>query len=184
MGDPPFIKALCERLPELGMRVAFRVKDPQAGQFSRGAKASFYISGWRGINEWLRRFGFANAKHLSKLLVTQKYGFCPPHTSLDERLAMIADEIEPVSLYGTRCGDAVTVPRYRYAHEVLILRIACRPRIPGSLVRDMKVRGKLSESALSKLVNSGELHLRQTDAGAIVEATELGHERLQNLYRA
>ena len=184
MGDPPLIKALYKRLTALGMPVAFRAKSPRVGEFTRRAKASFYVSGWNGTHRWLESFGLANAKHLSKLLVAQKFGFCPPHTSLDERLGMIAGEIDPISFYERRFGDAVAVPRYRYAHEVLILRIASRPRILRSLVREMKVRGKLTKSVVSKLVNSRELRLRQTDAGTVVEATERGHERLQNLYQA
>jgi hypothetical protein len=184
MGDPPFVKTLHTMLSGLGMPVAFRVRDPRTREFARRAKASFYMSGWNGINAWLERFGLANAKHLSKLLLAQKYGYCPPHTSLDERLAIIAGEIDPESLYGRRLGDAVAVPRYRYAHEVMILRIACQPQILRLLVDKMKVRAKLTKLVLSKLVNSHDLHLRQTDAGIVVETTERGHERLRNLYSA
>jgi hypothetical protein len=142
------------------------------------------LSGWDGINAWLERFGLANAKHLSKLLIAQKYGYCPPHTSLDERLAIIAGEIDPETFYGQRLGDAVAVPRYRYAHEVMILRIACRPQILRLLVDKMKVRAKLTECVLSKLVTSHELCVRHTDAGTVVETNERGQERLRNLYRA
>ena len=184
MGDPPFIKTMHTMLSELGMHVAFRVRKPRAREFTRRAKASFYLSGWNGINAWLQGFGFANAKHLSKLLIAQKYGYCPPHTSLDERLAIIAGEIDPESLYGKRLGDAVAVPRYRYAHEAMILRIASRPQILRLLVDKMKVRSELTRSVLSKLVASHHLHLRRTNAGIVVETTERGHERLQKLYGA
>ncbi len=184
MGDSPFIKRLHKMLSELGMPVAFRVRAPRTTKFTRRAKASFYMSGWNGINAWLERFGLANAKHLSKLLIAQKYGFCPPHTSLDERLAIIAGEIDPESLYGRHVGDAVAIPRYRYAHEVMILRITCRPQILGLLIGKMRVRAKLTKGVLSKLVTSHDVHLRQTGAGTVVEATERGHERLRNVYRA
>ena len=104
MGDSPFIKTVHTMLSELGMPVAFRVRRPRTRKFDRRAKASFYMSGWKGINAWLENFGLANAKHLSKLLIAQKYGYCPPHTSLDERLGIIAGEIDPESLYGRRVG--------------------------------------------------------------------------------
>lgn len=184
MGDPPFIKTMHTMLSELGMHVAFRVREPRNGEFTRRAKASFYISGWNGINAWLERFGLANAKHLSKLLIAQKYGYCPAHTSLDERLAIIAGEIDPESLYGKRLGDAVAVPRYRYAHEVMILRIACQSQILRLLLDKMKVRAKLTRGVLSKLEASHDVHLRWTNAGTVVETTERGHERLRNLYSA
>ena len=184
MGDSPFIGTLHRMLSELGMPVAFRARVPRTEALTRRAKASFYVSGWVGISAWLERFGLVNAKHLSKLLIVQKYGYCPPHTSLDERLAIIAGEINPDSFYGKRLGDAVVVPRYRYAHELLILRIACRPQILRLLVEKMKVRAKLTESVVSKLVTSRELCVRETDAGTVVETNECGHEKLRNLYRA
>jgi hypothetical protein len=184
MGDSPFIKTVHTMLSELGMPVAFRVRRSRTRKFAHRAKASFYMSGWKGINAWLGKFGLANAKHLSKLLIAEKYGYCPPHTSLDERLAIIAGEIDPESLYGRRVGDAVAIPRYRYAHEVMILRIACRPLILRLLVDKMKVRSKLTRSVLSKLVASHDLQLRRTNAGTLAETTERGHERLRNLYSA
>jgi len=184
MGDSPFIKNLHRMLLELGMPVAFRARGPRTVEFTHRAKASFYVSGWDGVNAWLARFGLANAKHLSKLLIAQKYGYCPPHTSLDERLAIIAGEIDPESFYGKRLGDAVAVPRYRYAHEVMILRIACRSQILRLLFDKMKVRAKLTQVLLSKLVTLHELCERETDAGTVVETNESGHERLRNLYGA
>ena len=183
MGDSPFIKTIHTMLSEMGMPVAFRVRE-RPREVTRRRKASFYMSGWSGINVWLERFGLANAKHLSKLLMAKKYGFCPPHTSLDERLAMIAGEIDPESFYGRRLGDVVAIPRYRYAHEVMILRIAYRPQLLRLLVEKMKVRAKLTRAVLSKLVTSHELHQRQTSEGEVVEITERGHERLRILYSA
>jgi hypothetical protein len=182
MGDSPFIKSLHRMLLELGMPVAFRVRGSRAMESTHRTKASFYVSGWNGVNIWLARFGLANAKHLSKLLIAQKHGYCPPHTSLDERLAIIAGEIDPESFYGKRLGDAVAFPRYRYAHEVMILRIACRPQILRLFVDKMKVRAKLTKIAISNLATSHDLQLRQTEAGRVVETTGRGHERLGNLY--
>jgi hypothetical protein len=151
---------------------------------ARRPKASFYLSGWKGINAWLDRFGLANPKHLSKLLIAEKYGFCPPQTSLEERLAIIAGEIDPRSFYGRRLGDLIAVPRYRYAHEVMITRIACQPQMLLSLVHRMKVRGKLTESVVAKLVALKLLQVRRTDIGAVVETTEQGIERLRMLFKA
>ncbi len=150
----------------------------------RRVKGSFYISGWKGINGWLERFGSANAKHLSKLLIAQKYGFCPPHTSLDERLAIIAGEIDPKSFYGRQLGDLIAVPRYRYAHEAMIMRLACQPRTLRSLIYKMKVRAKLTENVVSKLITLHALQVRRTGMGTVVETTECGVERLQILFKA
>jgi len=184
MSDPPFIKTLHTKLIELGMPVALRMRHRPKEERARRPKASFYLSGWKGINAWLDRFGLANPKHLSKLLIAEKYGFCPPQTSLEERLAIIAGEIDPRSFYGRRLGDLISAPRYRYAHEVMIMRIACQPQTLRSLVHRMKVRTKLTKSCVAKLVASKALRVRRTDMGTVVEITEYGIERLRILFRA
>ncbi len=185
MSDPQFIKTLYTKLMELRMPVVLRTRHHLAGEPMRRPKGSFYLSGWKGIYAWLERFGFANAKHLSKLLIAQKYGFCPPQTSLDERLAIIAGEIDPTSFYGRRLGDLIAVPRYRYAHQIMIMRIACQPQTLRSLVYRMKVRAKLTKDVVSKLVTSKALRVRRTAIGACaVEITERGVERLRILFKA
>lgn len=184
MSDPPFIKTLYAKLMKLGMPVALRMRHNPTGEYERRPKGSFYLSGWKGINAWLDRFGLANPKHLSKLLIAEKYGFCPPQTSLDERLAIIAGEIDPRSFYEGRLGDLIAVPRYRYAHEVMVMRIACQPQTLPSLVYRMKVRAKLTKSAVAKLVTLKALRVRRNGLGTAVETTEQGVERLRILFKA
>jgi hypothetical protein len=184
MGDSSFIRALYTAISDLKIPVAFRVRAKRLGQVRRRTKASFYVSGWNSINAWLDRFGLANPKHLSKLLVAEKCGFCPPHTSLDQRLGIIAGELDPASFYERRLGDADANPRYQYAHEVLVLRIASRPRLLVSLVREMKIRGRFTEYAISKLAGSRDIQLRESNTGIVIEATRRGLDRLRNLYRA
>ena len=180
MGDPQFVKSLYRYLTKLGLPVDYRVKGPRTHPLRR-AKGAFSISGWKGINAWLETFGFANAKHASKLLVAEIFGFCPPHTSLDERLAIIAGEIDPASFYNKRTGDLIAVPRYRYAHEMMILRVACQPQLIRPLVRKMKSRAELTKNVVSKLVTSKELQIRRTRSGNEIETTERGLNRLSNL---
>jgi len=184
MGDPPFIKTLHTMMSELGMPVAFRVRAALVRNPTRRTKASFYVSGEHAMKAWLSGVGLVNPKHLSKLLIAEKFGFCPPYTSLDERLAIIAGEIDPESFYERRLGDAVAIPRYRYAHEVMILRIACRTQILRSLVAKMKVRAKTTKHVISRLATSHDLQVRQTSDGKVIETTESGHERLRTLYKA
>jgi hypothetical protein len=183
MGDPQFVKTLYRNLTKLGLPGVFRVKPPRT-EPPRRAKGAVYLSGWKGIDAWLGKVGFANAKHASKLLVAEMFGFCPTHTSLDERLAIIAGEIDPATFYDRRKGDLVAPPKYRYAHEVMMLRIACRPQLLGPLLRKMKVRAELTRSIVSKLVKSKELRIRRTCRGSEIETTETGLERLGTFLNA
>jgi hypothetical protein len=183
MGDPHFVKTLYRNLTKLGLPAVFRVKCPRT-EPPRRAKGAVYISGWKGIDAWLGKFGFANAKHASKLLVAEMFGFCPTHTSLDERLAIIAGEIDPTTFYNGRKGDLVAIPNYRYAHEVMMLRIACRPQLLHPLLRKMKVRAELTSHIVSKLVKSKELQIRRRCRGTEIETTEAGLERLGIFFNA
>jgi hypothetical protein len=183
MADPLFVRSVYRILTKLGLAVSYRVKGPRTEPVRR-AKGVFYVSGWNGINTWLETLGFANAKHASKLLVAEMSGFCPTHTSLDERLAIIAGEIDPATFYNKRMGDLVAVPRYRHAHEVMVLRIACRPQLLRPLVRKMKVRAELTNNVVSKLAASKELQIRGTRSGNEIETTELGLNRLSTLMDA
>jgi hypothetical protein len=184
MGDPSFVRSVYALLTKIGVPVVFRNRVQPPKHANRRSKASFYCSGWNGMNAWLRKVGLTNAKHISKLLVAQRNGFCPPHSSLDERLAIIAGELDPESFYHGRIGDAIAVPRYRFAHELMTLRILSRPQIRGELVGRMKVRGALTQTVLSKLLKAHEVRQYQAKTGTAVEITELGYERLQNLYSA
>jgi DNA-binding MarR family transcriptional regulator len=134
--------------------------------------------------EWHQSLGLANAKHLSKLLIAQRNGYCSPHASLDERLAMIAGELDPESFYNGRLGDAIAVPRYRFAHELMTLRIVSQPQMLAKLIDKMKVRASLTHTAVSKLLKAHEIRRYPAKTGEVVEITELGRERLRNLYGA
>ena len=47
------------------------------------------LNGRKNLQKWMEHIGFRNSKHLTKLLLWKKCGFCPPHTSLSERLERI-----------------------------------------------------------------------------------------------
>jgi hypothetical protein len=183
MGDPQFVNSLHGNLTKLGLPTVFRVKRPRT-EPPRRAKGAVCISGWKAIDAWLERLGFANAKHASKLLVGGMFGFCPAHTSLDERLAIIAGEIDPAPFYNRRKGDLVATPKYRYAHEVMMLRIAYQPQLLHPLLRKMKIRAEMTRSIVTKLVKSKELQIRRTSAGTEIKTSDSGVERLRILLSA
>ena len=48
---------------------------------------------------WIDEIGFRNQKHLTKVKIHEKFGFCPPHTKLKQRIKMINDKINPLTFY-------------------------------------------------------------------------------------
>jgi CTP-dependent riboflavin kinase len=97
---------------------------------------------------------------------------------------MIAGELDPESFYNGRLGEAIAVPRYRFAHELMTLRIVSQPQMLAKLVDKMKVRASLTHTAVSKLLKAHEIRRYSANIGEVVEITELGRERLRNLYGA
>lgn len=52
------------------------------------------LNGQKQFEIWLKRIGFSNFKHTSKYLVWKNTGFCPPHTTLEERQEILK-KMEP-----------------------------------------------------------------------------------------
>ena len=47
------------------------------------------INGADMLNRWMEMIGSSNLKHISKYQVWQKYGYCPPNTSVPQRLGLL-----------------------------------------------------------------------------------------------
>ena len=51
-----------------------------------------WLYGKKNLKEWIKKIGFENPKHLTKIRVWEKIGFCPPNTTVDERIMMLNRE--------------------------------------------------------------------------------------------
>ncbi|MBW2994848.1 hypothetical protein KY312_00710 [Candidatus Woesearchaeota archaeon] len=50
----------------------------------------FQINGIRAFNKWMKEIGFTNYNQLTKIKIWQKFGFLPPNTNINDRLAMLS----------------------------------------------------------------------------------------------
>ncbi len=57
------------------------------------------LSGGIQVNRWFELIGSKNPKHISKYQIWKKFGFCPPKTTLAERMQMLKKELSPYSYY-------------------------------------------------------------------------------------
>lgn len=48
---------------------------------------------------WIDTVGFRNPKHLTKVHLWEKVGFCPPYTTLKDRRRMLREDISPLGFY-------------------------------------------------------------------------------------
>ena len=54
------------------------------------------INGKEKLDTWRKTIGISNPSKISKVMVWEKYGICPPHTTILQRFAMISDIIDPL----------------------------------------------------------------------------------------
>jgi intein/homing endonuclease len=56
-------------------------------------KQSLYLNGKNNLLKWIETIGFNNPVHLTKFEIWKKFGFCPPRTTLQQRLKVLNGEI-------------------------------------------------------------------------------------------
>ncbi|MEK6934624.1 MAG: LAGLIDADG family homing endonuclease [Nanoarchaeota archaeon] len=54
----------------------------------------FHLNGEANLNKWLKNIGFKSEKHLTKLEIWRKYGFCPARTNLIDRRKILDRSID------------------------------------------------------------------------------------------
>jgi hypothetical protein len=59
------------------------------------------ISGPERLEKWMKIIGTKNRVKLTRYLVWEKFGFCPPHTTLKQREDFLNDKLDIYSLYST-----------------------------------------------------------------------------------
>lgn len=57
------------------------------------------ITGADQLELWMNKVGSSNPVHASKYQVWKKFGFCPPRTTLEQRMALLSGELAPTIFY-------------------------------------------------------------------------------------
>ena len=50
------------------------------------------LNGRKNLEKWMELIGFSNPKHITKIKVLEKLGYCPPRTTYLERLKILKEE--------------------------------------------------------------------------------------------
>ncbi len=87
-------------LKELGFKCLIS-KDKKRGNWKTLYKVK--ISGGIETNKWFEKIGSKNPKHFTKYLVWKEFGFCPPYTTLDERIKILKKGVPPYNYYRREC---------------------------------------------------------------------------------
>lgn len=56
---------------------------------------SLYLPGKNNLVKWYREIGFSSPITKTRFLVWKKFGFCPPYTTLNDRIKILSSDINP-----------------------------------------------------------------------------------------
>lgn len=76
-------------LTHLGFHPA--MKKPHKGKKDKNFVYTVQIYRIGDVNRYIEEIGFKNPKHFTKWQVYKKFGYCPSHTRLSERLALLSN---------------------------------------------------------------------------------------------
>ena len=65
----------------------------------------------KDVLKWLENIGFRNMKHLTKAQIWRKFGFCPPYTTLQERLKILNGTLNPLLFYPKSSKSLASIKR-------------------------------------------------------------------------
>ena len=75
---------------ELGMSVSCRMNCVGSGGWHTRPQHIIQLNCSDEIDLWRREIGFSNPSHISRFMVFEKLGYCPPHTSMSGRILFLS----------------------------------------------------------------------------------------------
>lgn len=97
------VQQTCVLLKELGLSPNNMHRTRQGAV---SAENCVWVKGTSQLEKWMGIIGSNNPKHITKVEVWKKFGFCPPHTKIAQRKAILAGLINPNSFYNEGFVDA------------------------------------------------------------------------------
>lgn len=88
--DKKLTREVVELIRELGFNPQFRLNVK---------KCYIEINGKENLEKWMKEVGFSSPKHLTKYEIWEKYGFCPPYTTLAQREEILSGNEELIKKY-------------------------------------------------------------------------------------
>lgn len=66
----------------------------------RNTRYRIWVFGNAQLQKWLKVVGSKNISKLTRYYIWDKFGFCPPNTTLKQRMMILNSQLNPKSLYG------------------------------------------------------------------------------------
>ena len=75
---------------QISMKVSCRM-NTESTEVNRRPRYILQINGLDDVEKWRKEIGFSNPSHISRLMVFEELGECPPSTSVVDRLAFLSN---------------------------------------------------------------------------------------------
>jgi hypothetical protein len=93
----PLIDQVYQLLCDLGFSP--RIRKPAKQKINENMMYGVVLYRKDDTQRWIEEIGFKNPKHQTKVQIWKKFGFCPPKTTLKQRIKMLKGELEPLTFY-------------------------------------------------------------------------------------
>lgn len=81
------------------LEIKSKLQKPYKNKKNENFVYSLVLDTSDSIFKYLSIIGFRNQKHLTKIQIWKKFGFCPPYTTIKQRKDIILGKINPYSFY-------------------------------------------------------------------------------------
>ena len=76
-----------------------RIQKPRKQKATEYVVHSVVLDTKGDVRKWIEQIGFNNVKHSSKVEVWKRFGFCPPFTTLKQRVSILKNATSPLEFY-------------------------------------------------------------------------------------
>jgi hypothetical protein len=73
-------------------------RKPYKGKKDLNMKYGFTIQRKEDLIKWIEEIGFKSPKHATKIEIWKNLGYCPPYTTLDERMVSLSAKLKTVTV--------------------------------------------------------------------------------------
>lgn len=134
-------KLLIEQLKTLLEEMGFTV--PKKLVENKNGTLVLFLNGDTNYERWMNTIGFNNPKHLTKVVLYEKFGMVPPETDLVERVKLIRRDIKLSEIYPV---DELRVNNNRITENKVLKELA-----EGvNYIRGLGRRAQLDEQCVRK----------------------------------
>jgi len=172
----PLIRQLQEQLRKLRFTVPKKLEERENGIFS------MWLNGDRNYERWMNTIGFNNPKHLTKVVLYEKFGVVPPMTGLRERVKLIGGVIELSELYPM---NKIRLNKNRILEKKVLQKLEHEESHISELGRYCNVDRRRISGALRRLSKMGLVECVQAKNGfkSIYRITQWGLNKLRRVKR-